>query len=80
MEYNYAVFTEVVFGRRTYQGFGAVAGDWLPIDYPKDDADEAITDCYAAHEELGRRGIRQDYRLDPDVRTFDWSGPRRMLK
>ena len=78
--FNFAIFTETVFGRRTYQAFGLAGEDWLPVDYPKDGIDEAKFDCNIAQQELNKRGIVQPFLLDPDLRMFEWSGPRRMLK
>lgn len=87
ISYNYAIYTEITFGRRTWQAHGSVPGafpgtvDWLPLADPQDNEQDAKLDAFVAHKQLQKLGVAPAvYKLDPTVRTFDWSGPRRILK
>lgn len=84
VSYNYAVYTEIVFGKRIFQGWGKVDGqlieEWLPLAEPKDTQQDAVLDCFIAHRALEQAGFAVKYRLDPNVRQHNWSGIRRVLR
>lgn len=76
--YHYAVFTEITYGLRHWQGHGYEDGVWLPVAAPTDSESNAKLDCHVAAK---ARLLGEDqYRVNPNVQTFEWSGPRRILR
>jgi len=82
-QYNYAVFTEIVYGRRMWQGYALGGDEWLPVNEPRDNELDARLDCYLFYGQVVRLKLLaadEGYRLDPSVRQHEWSGTRRILK
>lgn len=83
-KYNFAVFTEVVYGKRHWQGYGLAPGlagrEWLPVNDPQITPEAARLDCVTAHKAVIDAGKQMPLLLDPNVQTWEWSGTRRILK
>lgn len=82
--YNFAVYTEIVYGKRHYQGYGLTPGlagtdEWLPVSMPEPTIESARLGCKAAHEAILRAGKQMPFLLHPDILTFEWTGSRRIL-